>query len=338
MSTRSLIGIKNDDRVKYIYCHNDGYLEGVGKTLTTYYKDKETVEKLLALGDISALGDKPEDLGESAWDALSPAHYADGCRTYISRGEDDTEAKECLLSDYESVGTARSVDFLYLFDPHTSKWSYNDFTSGDYETLDSDIRESLEEQLVDESADESATRVSELPEAKKAQLLKRLCIDEQLNETIAKPDGDKVACFNKALELAKKLNKPVVYGYTTRKVPGKFYEVEAKEYDGEDIAFRKQYGANVIYITYPDDDFIDTSDTTLREDFMDDALFKDTKDLLNIIVSDNDSSFQESLIDDKKKRALEKYNKYKTWNTNAKKQVCVECNIDENQLNEWLGE
>jgi len=57
MSTRSRIAIENQDgTVDSIYCHFDGYLSGVGKTLFNHY-DKEKLEKLIELGDISSLGE-----------------------------------------------------------------------------------------------------------------------------------------------------------------------------------------------------------------------------------------------------------------------------------------
>lgn len=57
MSTRSRIGMKMPDgTIKSIYCHWNGYPEGVGKTLEKYYQDPKKVEKLLELGDISSLG------------------------------------------------------------------------------------------------------------------------------------------------------------------------------------------------------------------------------------------------------------------------------------------
>ena len=55
MATRSRIAIENQDgTVNSVYCHFDGYLSGVGKTLFNHY-DQEKLEKLLELGDISVL-------------------------------------------------------------------------------------------------------------------------------------------------------------------------------------------------------------------------------------------------------------------------------------------
>jgi hypothetical protein len=57
MATRSNIAIENQDRtVSSIYCHFDGYIDEVGKTLYENYNTREKMEQLIALGDISSLG------------------------------------------------------------------------------------------------------------------------------------------------------------------------------------------------------------------------------------------------------------------------------------------
>ena len=60
MGTRSRIGVMHGDKVKSIYCHWDGYLEGVGATLLKHY-DSAKANNLVALGDMSSL---QADIGE----------------------------------------------------------------------------------------------------------------------------------------------------------------------------------------------------------------------------------------------------------------------------------
>ena len=61
MATRSRIAIENENGiVKSIYCHFDGYVGNNGKILFNHY-DKEKLEKLIELGDISSLGESTED-------------------------------------------------------------------------------------------------------------------------------------------------------------------------------------------------------------------------------------------------------------------------------------
>ena len=59
MSTRSLIGIAAPDgSVRAVYCHFDGYIEGVGATLLRHYNSEEKARELLDLGDLSSLGER----------------------------------------------------------------------------------------------------------------------------------------------------------------------------------------------------------------------------------------------------------------------------------------
>lgn len=64
MATRSTISItKADGSIYKIYCHWDGYIEGVGKILKEHYTDINKIEQLIELGSISSLDkecSKPE--------------------------------------------------------------------------------------------------------------------------------------------------------------------------------------------------------------------------------------------------------------------------------------
>jgi hypothetical protein len=78
MGTRSNIGATQEDgTIKVIYCHWDGYPEGVGAVLTEHYTEPAKVQALLNLGDISSLNDTEVENVES----------------YAKRGETDTEAR-----------------------------------------------------------------------------------------------------------------------------------------------------------------------------------------------------------------------------------------------------
>ncbi len=59
MATRSTISIeRKNGSVSQIYCHWDGYLEGVGETLVKHYISASKIEELIALGSLSVLGEK----------------------------------------------------------------------------------------------------------------------------------------------------------------------------------------------------------------------------------------------------------------------------------------
>lgn len=62
MSTRSLIAVKKEDKsYDVIYCHYDGYPEGVGAMLLENYNTKELIEKLISNGDMSSIGKTTEE-------------------------------------------------------------------------------------------------------------------------------------------------------------------------------------------------------------------------------------------------------------------------------------
>lgn len=62
MVTRSNIGMDmGDGTVRWVYCHSDGYPSHVGRILHKSFVDREEVERLLAHGDISSLGEGLDD-------------------------------------------------------------------------------------------------------------------------------------------------------------------------------------------------------------------------------------------------------------------------------------
>lgn len=76
MATRCAIGQADaNGKWKIIYCHNDGYPEGVGAVLKAFWQDRDLAKELISLGSISILGTSIEntlfyirDRGESAWE------------------------------------------------------------------------------------------------------------------------------------------------------------------------------------------------------------------------------------------------------------------------------
>lgn len=177
--------------------------------------------------------------------------------------------------------------------------------------------------------------------------------------------------YDKASELANKINKPVVYGYTKK---GKFYGLTPKEYHGDDKAFRSQYSANTIQVAYPDKPFAGRS---VKEDLTDkkkvkaaqkkglgESLYEDTsfadgidQDLLDTILDDTDGTiedcednncdygekqksedeeFLDEAFENKKQRCIDMYNNCKDWANDPAAYVSCKCNVDYNKLTEWL--
>jgi hypothetical protein len=87
MATRSTIGIKSHDgTIRAIYCHWDGYPDGVGATLANYYSNETVATALINLGGFSSL---KETLEETRGGVYMDAHYKpqDPARTFT--GEKD---------------------------------------------------------------------------------------------------------------------------------------------------------------------------------------------------------------------------------------------------------
>jgi len=122
-----MIAFDNGDSVYAIYCHFDGYVDGVGKTLFYHYSDIEKVEELMDLGNLSML--RPE-IGEKQ-DFNNPTDK-NWCLAYgRDRGETDQEAKE-YLSVTEAKMDCQGCDYFYVFDGNEWKVTqsgYNNWKS-----------------------------------------------------------------------------------------------------------------------------------------------------------------------------------------------------------------
>jgi hypothetical protein len=109
MATRSHIGLRNtDDTVSYIYCHNDGYPSYNGKILAEHYTTVDKVNELLALGDLSSLG---ENIGNKH-DWNNPPEGE--CNTYHrDRGD---KLKIARNQQFQDLIRNDNVDYAYIFD------------------------------------------------------------------------------------------------------------------------------------------------------------------------------------------------------------------------------
>ncbi len=72
MSTRSTIALEfADGSVSQVYCHFDGYLDGVGDYLVRSYSDPFELRNLIDQGDMSCIGEPYTARGED----LNIRHY-----------------------------------------------------------------------------------------------------------------------------------------------------------------------------------------------------------------------------------------------------------------------
>ncbi|AJC92245.1 hypothetical protein CSUB8523_0721 [Campylobacter subantarcticus LMG 24377] len=103
MGTKSLIGIEDKGVVKYTYCQYDSHVECVGKTLLMNYQDKEKINKLIKLKNISSLYDNLEDI------------------EYLTT----EDSHEVTLSEFEEMSNEENnmINYFYLFTNNT--WYYS---------------------------------------------------------------------------------------------------------------------------------------------------------------------------------------------------------------------
>ena len=115
MGTRSRIAIRNDQTFDSIYCHWDGYPSHVGRILRDHYDTEEKVRALIALGDISSLGEKigkKHDFEDRTHRDWTTAYGRD-------RGETDVEAKHSADLDALMLLTQDTGgEWLYVFTGH----------------------------------------------------------------------------------------------------------------------------------------------------------------------------------------------------------------------------
>lgn len=109
MSTNSTIAIKRiDGTTTSIYCHYDGYFEGVGATLQLAYNTAEKVEELLKLRDLSVLGYFTEPQHGEKHDFEHPTQNV--CVAYHrDRGEEFRQS-------------SGRCEFNYVFDEADAVW------------------------------------------------------------------------------------------------------------------------------------------------------------------------------------------------------------------------
>jgi hypothetical protein len=121
MATRSNIIIEklNKDNVKYykgVYCHWDGYPEHNGKILMENYKDRERVEELINLGDMSSLGKyiSPEEAGKTP-EEHSYDHPLKDVTVYYGRDRGEENMKPFELNELDAYLAESWTEYVYIY-------------------------------------------------------------------------------------------------------------------------------------------------------------------------------------------------------------------------------
>ena len=144
MSTRSRIAVMHGERVKSIYCHYDGYPEGVGRTLLEHY-DSAKANNLVALGDISVL--RPR-INPDLFEFHSFENPVEDITVFYNRdrGElDCTWTSDASLKEF--VLNAGHVDYLYV--NRNDQW----FVAHTHDTMEDDGTITFVEEMFQPLAD-----------------------------------------------------------------------------------------------------------------------------------------------------------------------------------------
>lgn len=124
MSTPAIIAVKTGDMLRTIYCHNNGYLYGVGRCLLDHYNTQDAAEHLVALGDLSSVGPR---LAPEAGEPHTFNRPAQGVTVSYrrDRGEEGNEAFTFNLKETPLEEIVENLDdsgYLYVF--MDGQWFY----------------------------------------------------------------------------------------------------------------------------------------------------------------------------------------------------------------------
>lgn len=116
MSTNSTIIVEVDGKAKSIYCHWDGYIDGVGFALRDNFGTQELAEAVVALGDCSTIA------GAADIDAIEAieAYHRD-------KGEDWADVKPQTYPTMDAAFADADTPYVYMFvDGKWLAWEYGD--------------------------------------------------------------------------------------------------------------------------------------------------------------------------------------------------------------------
>lgn len=119
----------DDGKYKGIYCHSDGYLTYNGAILIDHYGVREKVEQLIALGNLSSLGEKIDPNPDFPHSFDYRERQIGVCVAYgRDRGESGQEAKVIPL---KRIANDPWIQFTYIYTKE-GKWKY--FEGSNYNT------------------------------------------------------------------------------------------------------------------------------------------------------------------------------------------------------------
>ena len=122
MATRSFIARTTKSGYEGVYCHWDGYVEGVGLTLLDHYQDPDKLALLLSYGDISSLGN---DVGGKH--DFDDRHEGETTFYGRDRGETGSHIQPRQFRKLEKLqkrAADMGCEYVYLFEQSTGTWYF----------------------------------------------------------------------------------------------------------------------------------------------------------------------------------------------------------------------
>jgi len=120
MSTRSTLIHKTNTGWSGIYCHHDGYRDGVGAVLEKHYTDPAKVAALIALGNLSCLGSDITARGDGRGLGGTEAYHRDCGDSW----EDERPFEAATLDEVKDWFSEAHNGYVYVFDG--TQWFLND--------------------------------------------------------------------------------------------------------------------------------------------------------------------------------------------------------------------
>lgn len=124
MATRSGIGkLMKDGSIRAVGCHWDGYPENVGKILYDYHNNEDSIDLILSLGNISALGEKLEPTKGSTHTFDNPE---DGVTIFYKRDRNEDYCEP--VSFPNQIAFRQNRDDKLDFPEYFYLWKNNEWT------------------------------------------------------------------------------------------------------------------------------------------------------------------------------------------------------------------
>ena len=106
------------NEVTHVYCHHDGYPEGVGQVLLNSYTERDQIGALMMGGGMSSLGEIPSECN-TYWKWRQEICLAE--QVYVKAEEADTVAKY-LKTQRPHLFKETDIEYYYMFDAYTRTW------------------------------------------------------------------------------------------------------------------------------------------------------------------------------------------------------------------------